>query len=216
MDAEDYLLRVSRYIHLNPIKACLAKHPDKYCWSSCRFYSHNMAPPDWLYTNEILSRFGTKQQKNKYSLFVMEEADKELEVFYRKIKLSPILGSELFCKQIGQTILAKMPPTKDIPDQKSVCIRTDLVKICQLVAKYYHVSIESLHIVDRAKGNLPRRIAIYLAAELSDKKFGFIADFFKNISAAGVSQIVLRTSKLKTSTPSINNAITILSNWAQD
>ncbi|EKD71575.1 MAG: protein of unknown function DUF1568 [uncultured bacterium] len=104
VDAENYLLRVSRYIHLNPVKAFLVKHPNEYCWSSYKFYSCCIAPPNWLYTNQILSHFGIKQQKNKYSLFVMEKTDQELEVFYRKLKLLPILGSDLFRKQISHLL----------------------------------------------------------------------------------------------------------------
>ncbi|EKE00702.1 MAG: hypothetical protein ACD_21C00286G0002 [uncultured bacterium] len=216
VDAENYLLRVSRYIHLNPVKARLAKHPNKYRWSSYRFYSHTIARPDWLYTDAILSRFGTKQQKNKYSLFVLEKSDQELEVFYRKARLLPVLGSDFFRKQISRAILSKVTPTKDIPDQKNVCAAPDLLKISRLVANYYNVPVESLYIVDHAKGNLPRTISIYLAAELSGKKFKLIADFFKNISATGISQIIFRVNGLKQSIPSIDNDIATLSNLIQN
>lgn len=84
VDAKNYLLRVSRYIHLNPVKASLAEYPNKYPWSSYQFYSQKIDRPDWLYTNQILSCFGNKQQKNKYSLFVIEKTDKELEIFIEK------------------------------------------------------------------------------------------------------------------------------------
>jgi len=216
IDAESYLLRVSRYIHLNPVKSRLVKHPGEYYWSSYRFYSqHNGMQPDWLYTSEILLRFGDKQQKNKYSLFVLEETDQELETFYLKVKLLPILGSDLFCKQISETILTNINKTKDIPDQQNVCTIPDLLKICKLVSKYYNVSIDSLYCANYTKGNLPRKIAIYLSAELSNKKFNFIADFFKNISVAGVSQVVSRINKLKISAPFINNDISILSGIIQ-
>ena len=216
IDAENYLLRVSRYIHLNPVKASLVKHSNKYRWSSYRFYSCTITAPDWLYTTEILSRFGTKHQKNKYSLFVLAKTDLELETFYCKIKLLPILGSDLFRKQISQTILTKMVATKNIPDKKNVCTTPSIIKICKIVAKHYHVSTESLHNVNHATGNLPRTIAIYLAAELSGKKFKVIVRFFKNISTTGISQIVLRTNKNKTSNPSIDNDINILSNLVKN
>jgi len=81
-----------------------------------------------------------------------------------------------------------------------------------LVANYYCVSTESLHVVKRAKGNIPRAIAIYLAAELSTLKFQLIADFFKNISVTGISQIIFRTNKLKINTSTINKDIVNLSN----
>jgi len=218
VDAENYLLRVSRYIHLNPVKARLTKHPEKYLWSSYRFYTNNTAQPNWLNTNEILSCFGTKQQKNKYSLFVIEPTDQELEIFYRKATLLPILGSDLFRKQISQMVLVDVETRslQDIPDQKKICAAPDLQKICALVAKYYRVSIESLYVIKRAKGNLPRAIAIYLAAELSTLKFKFIADFFKNISVSGVSQIIFRINQLKANESKVNQDIVSLSNLIEN
>jgi len=210
VDAENYLLRVSRYIHLNPIKAGLISHPNKYRWSSYQFYTRKIRLPNWLYTNEILSRFGIKQQKNKYSLFVTEETDQELEFFYRKTKLLPVLGSELFRKQTGQTILAHIPPIREIPDQKNACFMPDLPKICRIVAEYYHISPDMLYVIRHKKGNLPRAIAIYLATELSSLKFKIISDFFKNISVTGISQIIFRINKLKNSIPTINNDLQIL------
>lgn len=34
MDSEHYLLTCSRYIELNPIRAGMVKHPEKYTWSN--------------------------------------------------------------------------------------------------------------------------------------------------------------------------------------
>ena len=207
VDAKNYLLRVSRYIHLNPVKAHLAKHPNKYSWSSYRFYASYTQPPDWLYTKETLSYFGSKQQKNKYSLFVLESTDQELESFYRKTKLLPILGSDVFREKISKNILADMIPLKETPDQKKVRAMPNLSSISRAVAKYYHVSNKTLFTVHRSKGNLPRKIAIYLSAELGGKKFNLIAKFFKNTTAAGISKVISRTNKLKISNPAIDSEI---------
>jgi len=34
--ASEYLLACSRYVELSPVRACLARRPDEYIWSSCR------------------------------------------------------------------------------------------------------------------------------------------------------------------------------------
>ncbi|MBU0745041.1 MAG: transposase [Gammaproteobacteria bacterium] len=205
IDADNYLLRVSRYIHLNPVKGYLIKHPGKYLWSSYQFYVSHIATPDWLYTETILSYFGIKQQKNRYSLFVMEQTDQELEIFYSKAKLLPVLGSDIFRKKISKEVLCKIRSSKEIPDRKKVSTMPSLANICRTVAKHYQVSSRSLFAVKRSQGNLPRKIAIYLSAELSGKSFGFIATFFKNIGTAGVSQIVLRVNSARVSETSIGN-----------
>jgi putative transposase len=203
VDAESYLLRLSRYIHLNPVKSGLVKHPEKYLWSSYQFYKNNVTSPDWLFTQEILARFGAEKQKNKYSLFVMEKLDHELENFYNKIKLLPILGTEVFCKQISQIYLEATLPDKNIPDSNNIRTKPQLEKICMIVTNYYGVSVEVLHEIKPKCGNKPRAIAIYLIAELSGKKFKDIAVFFKNISCTGISQIIWRINQLKSQDKSL-------------
>lgn len=37
-DTDEYLLEVTRYVHLNPVRAGLARQPDEYRWSSYRAY----------------------------------------------------------------------------------------------------------------------------------------------------------------------------------
>lgn len=207
VDAENYLLRLSRYIHLNPVKAGLVKHPNKYRWSSYRFYSNDIISPDWFYTKETLAYFGAKQQKNKYSLFVMEKTDHELENFYRKVRLLPILGSDAFRKQISEKYLEKLVQSKEISGHKNVCTQPSLSQICNIVADYYHIPTEKLYKVDRIKGNKPRAVAIYLATELSGKKLKIIADFFQNISHASISQIICRINRLKSSSLSLASDI---------
>ncbi len=38
IEADDYLIQVSRYIHLNPVEAKICQKPQDYCWSSYRFF----------------------------------------------------------------------------------------------------------------------------------------------------------------------------------
>ena len=85
-----------------------------------------------------------------------------------------------------------------------------------VVAKYYEVSVKSLRIVNYVSGNLPRTMAIYLAAELSGLKFKFIAAFFKNINADSISQVVLRINRLKVTSFSINDDINNLRDIIQN
>ena len=103
--------------------------------------------------------------------------------------------------------LTKQPLSKEISHQKNVCAQPSILNICKIVADYYHVFPETLQIVDRIKGNLPRTIAIYLAAQLSGEKFKNIAGFFKNISYRSIPQVICRINKLKSHTPSLANDI---------
>jgi putative transposase len=59
VDSKDYLLNVSRYIHLNPVEAKMVKTPSDYRWS---VNSH-------ITTTKILSSFPEPQKQN-YRKFV--------------------------------------------------------------------------------------------------------------------------------------------------
>ena len=50
IDEDNYLLVVSRYIHLNPVEAGLAEKPDDYRWSSYSVYIGKKNKPNWLST----------------------------------------------------------------------------------------------------------------------------------------------------------------------
>ena len=54
VDQENYLLHLSRYIHLNPVRAGLAEDPRKYRWSSCNLYCRTDSPQSFLYPEKIL------------------------------------------------------------------------------------------------------------------------------------------------------------------
>lgn len=124
------------------------------------------------------------------------------------------MGSDAFRKQIDTMYLKNQNIPREISGYKDVYPRPSLEQICATVANYYRVSVESLHLVNRIQGNLPRSIAIYLAAELSGKKFEIIADFFKSISSDGVSQIIRRVNMLKSKKNSLANDIEYLCRYS--
>ncbi|OIJ21714.1 transposase [Anaerobacillus alkalidiazotrophicus] len=61
------MLTVSRYIHLNPIKAKMVKSPEHYPWSSFRFYANpHVIPPNYIDTTYLLNYFpGTETEKRE-------------------------------------------------------------------------------------------------------------------------------------------------------
>ena len=65
-----HLMEVSRYIHLNPVEAGLAAHPDDWAFSSLRFYLGEPTAPPWLVTEAVLGRFGTIGARHRYRAYV--------------------------------------------------------------------------------------------------------------------------------------------------
>ncbi|MDP8258928.1 MAG: transposase [Candidatus Aadella gelida] len=65
VQAEEYLHYLSRYIHLNPLRANIVNRPEEYLWSSYRYFSSEEKAPGYLDTGFILSMFDRKQKKAK-------------------------------------------------------------------------------------------------------------------------------------------------------
>ena len=74
VEKEAYLVNLSRYVHLNPVKAGLAKMPEEYQWSSYRIYL-GLRKDSLVNTMPILSYFGTQGGQNNpiaYKNFIEE------------------------------------------------------------------------------------------------------------------------------------------------
>lgn len=65
-------VEVSRYIHLNPVKATMVKSPEDYPWSSYSAYTTDSANPH-VTTEKLLSYF-QNPQKEYYRKFVEKGA----------------------------------------------------------------------------------------------------------------------------------------------
>lgn len=70
------MLEVSRYIHLNPVRANIFELPEQYQWSSFRTYQEMDGEQQlpFFYPDAVLDLFNGKryEQLKKYELFVYE------------------------------------------------------------------------------------------------------------------------------------------------
>jgi REP element-mobilizing transposase RayT len=71
VEAETYLLQVSRYIHLNPVAANICSDPYQYPWSSFKFYL-DKNKPFWLRLDFIFNLIGGNNKRAQYSKFVAQ------------------------------------------------------------------------------------------------------------------------------------------------
>jgi putative transposase len=62
VDADEYLLTLLRYIHLNPVRAKLASSPDEYPWSSHHAYVGTRCEP-WVTTDFALRMLGSDRRR---------------------------------------------------------------------------------------------------------------------------------------------------------
>lgn len=69
---EAYLLELSRYVVLNPVRAGMVKKPENWPWSSYRAHLDLVPCPSWLDGDWLLSQFGKRRSstKAKFQAFV--------------------------------------------------------------------------------------------------------------------------------------------------
>lgn len=61
VEVDEYAKELSRYIHLNPVRAGMVDKPDAYQWSSYPYYIGKEKAPEWLHRAFVLGYFGEKE-----------------------------------------------------------------------------------------------------------------------------------------------------------
>ncbi len=187
VDADEYLKHLSRYIHLNPVRANIVKRPEAYRWSSYTAFIGKTQPPEWLETEWLLWSFAKKKKvaRMKYTAFVDEVDSKTLENPAKNLVGGFILGDSDFVNWVKETFLSARNDEDEIPQLKRLKPRTSLNAIVQAVSGSFGSSRK--HICEKGrKGNWARDIAIYLARDLSGLTGRELGDFF-GISAPGIT-----------------------------
>ncbi|MBI5465523.1 transposase [Candidatus Gottesmanbacteria bacterium] len=99
VEKEPYLLEVSRYIHLNPVRAGLVTKPEDYSWSSYRTYLGKEKNP-LIDTQLVLQLFSQTPEKQKinYKEFVEAEIREPKFRLWENISLKQFIASDEFIK----------------------------------------------------------------------------------------------------------------------
>ena len=100
---ESYLLELSRYVVLNPLRANMVQSLEEWHWSSYLIVTGQMPPPFWLDTDWVLSQFAPQRREAifAYRQFVM--AGKGLPSALLKTRHQLVLGDDAFIERHRQT-----------------------------------------------------------------------------------------------------------------
>ena len=101
VDKESYLLELTRYVVLNPVRAGMVKHPVEYEWSSYRAMVGEAPPPDWLATDGLLAQFG-KRRANARRRSAAGRLDEGIPLgsIWAELRQQIYLGDEKFIKRM--------------------------------------------------------------------------------------------------------------------
>ncbi|MFQ5470079.1 MAG: helix-turn-helix domain-containing protein, partial [Gammaproteobacteria bacterium] len=183
VDKDSYLLELSRYIVLNPVRANLVKRPWDWKWSSYLATVGSIESPSWLSSSSILRQFGRNKEKSQKNFKRFVEEGLVTKSPWDNLHGQIWLGSENFREKMENELKGKT--FDNIPVIQTMPLRPTKEDVINVVSEAYHVNHEA--IFDRSVKSA-YRACVYLlrrAANLSLKEVSEIC----GISPSRISQI---------------------------
>ncbi len=78
VDNDNYLVQLSRYIHLNPARAGFNKPPEEYKWSSMQYYLNTDKRQDFIKQDLIMNYF--KNKESYYSFIINGDVSRPVPI----------------------------------------------------------------------------------------------------------------------------------------
>jgi REP element-mobilizing transposase RayT len=157
VEADEYLLPLSRYIHLNPIRTrrlknadfrTKAEHLKKYAWSSFAGYSYlRKRYPSFDYSRLLNSYFGrdSSQGRRQYREYVLKGIDGEIENPFEDVLHQSILGTQDFVERVKEKLPRK--ESREVPGLRSLRRNLSADRVVKVVSQF--CGIEPAEILDR-------------------------------------------------------------------
>ena len=199
VESDAYLLKLSRYIHLNPVRAGFARKPEDWLWSSYREYAGLRKKIGLVESEKVLSHYGQNMSRAKirYREMIEAEAGGEPEDIMSKVTAQSILGSDDFVERIKKMIRKQNGGIAgDISSGRQLARwgRKEADDALEIVAGKCGVDVDVLKEKGRHK-NQPRDLAVTVFHRLSKWSLEEIGTEF-GTSRSAVSKIVSRAENI--------------------
>lgn len=202
VEADEYALELSRYIHLNPVRVGIVNEPGDYRWSSFQEYTGKRKTPDWLSTEFILGYFDKSPPtaQEKYCRFVNELIGKEHESPLQQMLAATLLGTPEFVAAIQEQHLDCKSPDRNLPALKQLKGKPTIDQIMEITGR-----------IIKEDEKLSAKVAIYLCHRYSGVKLKEIGSRF-GVKESAISQSSKRLSVELGKDKKLQNLVTELGN----
>ena len=178
VESELYKNKLSRYIHLNPVKIKgleelpleeLKSRLEEFKWSSYRYYIGHEKKPEWLERGFVLSSWGktAKEKISNYRQYVEDGIKSDNTEDTKALLGGSILGSEKFKKEISRKYLDH--DVSDIDSREQPVLATvntfSFDDILKAVAEYYQISDFTRITIRRGCHPEARKMAMFLTGK---------------------------------------------------
>jgi REP element-mobilizing transposase RayT len=140
VEEQGYYLEVSRYIHLNPVRAKLVQRPQAYRFSSYPGYHWAARALPWVTYSSVLGEFGGEASKARaaYRRFVAAGVNGPAPNPFSEAVQGLLLGSDSFLSRVRR-LLDKRPDERALPQLTRLRARPSLAEIKDAVAEEFGV-----------------------------------------------------------------------------
>jgi len=199
IDADAYLKQLSRYIHLNPVRAEMVTGPDQYQWSSYPAFIGKQKPAEFLEIRWLLSNFGRskKEAQKAYQQFVEGVDINSLKNPSKQLHGGFILGDTDFVNWVKDTFLSERRDEGEMPQLKKLKPRVVPEMVVGQVAEAFGCSADKI-LAKGLKRNRAREVAIYLARDLCGLLCKDLGAFFGGVSGALITIMYNRIAEATT------------------
>jgi REP element-mobilizing transposase RayT len=207
--ADAHRVRVSRYVHLNPVEAGLVARPEDWPFSSYAAYLDPAREPSWLTTATILGWFGSIGARRHYRRFVEEGLDPRTRDPYGRARLRPVLADDEFRDELRRRAALELTGPRgrfadlEWPGRNGA---VPLAAIARAVCEVFDVPREALRPRSRGRG-LARGTLVHAARSLGGYRLPEIAAWLGYASSAAVARAALRFGEQAQQDPKLRSRL---------
>jgi putative transposase len=194
VDRDAYLLELSRYVHLNSVRAGIVDRAEKYRWSSYPGYIRKRDEVPWVEYSLVLSqcREGPARSRREYKRYVEREYQEEEGSPLSELYGQVLLGTEEFIERLKGLVKGRAV-SEEIVDRSRLKERPRAAEILQMVAERYGEEPETLRM--RGRNKEARKVAIYVMKRYSGLGNRDVGKQFGGLHYSAVTKTCTRVEK---------------------
>jgi putative transposase len=207
VDKDSYLLELSRYIHLNPVRVGEVSKPWEFGWSSAGAFVGKSRAPEFLVVGEVLGHFGRRRStaRRRYAAFLLDGIENGDVKPWAAVEGQLLLGERPWVERMKRRLRAR-PAGREETGGRELRVRPPLSVVLTQVCREAQVERATLLRRRGRGGSWARRAAMALAWELCGLTQSEIGRAF-GVGPYAVSKAVARTGHLALSDRRLHKAI---------
>ena len=170
---------LSRYVHLNAVRAGLAARPEH--------YFRSRGAPRWLAWEEVLCLHGrtVRAARRAYRAFLADGLATRRESPLAGVVGSTLLGSESFVERMRAWLSDRLPD-RDVPAARALAREIGVDAVVSVVCAEFGVSPERLR--ERDRHSAARAAAVYLSRKHTAASVASLGERFGGVCPSAISK----------------------------